>query len=73
MRWCALSSDLIFTQAVLKKIGLSFLVHARADSSTARAGNETRTKQENETHTHTFLCHSRFGISETDERVRSRN
>ena len=28
---------MIFAQAILKEIGLSFLIHARADSSTARA------------------------------------
>ena len=33
----ALSAELIFSQAILKEIGLSFLIHARADSSTARA------------------------------------
>ena len=33
----ALSAELIFAQAVLKEIGLSFLIHARADSCTARA------------------------------------
>ena len=33
----ALSAELIFAQAILKEIGLSFLTHARADSSTARA------------------------------------
>ena len=33
----ALSADLICAQAILKEIGLSFLIHARADSSTARA------------------------------------
>ena len=39
----ALSAELIFVQAILKEIGLSFLIHARADSSTARAsGNEKR-------------------------------
>ena len=32
-----LSSELIFAQDILKEIGLSFLIHARADSSTARA------------------------------------
>ena len=30
-------AELIFAQAILKEIGLSFLIHARADSSTARA------------------------------------
>ena len=33
----ALSAELIFAQALLKEIGLSFLIHARAHSSTARA------------------------------------
>ena len=33
----ALSTELIFAQAILKEIGLSFLIHARADSSTVRA------------------------------------
>ena len=33
----ALSAVWIFAQAILKEIGLSFLMHARADSSTARA------------------------------------
>ena len=33
----ALSAELIFAQAILKEFGLSFLIHARADSSTARA------------------------------------
>ena len=33
----ALSAALIFAQAILKEIGLSFLIHARTESSTARA------------------------------------
>ena len=33
----ALSADLIFAQAILKEIGLSSPIHARADSNTARA------------------------------------
>ena len=33
----ALSAELIFEQAILGRIGLSFLIHARADSSTPRA------------------------------------
>ena len=33
----ALSAELIVAQAILKEIGLPFLIHARADSSTARA------------------------------------
>ena len=30
----ALSAELVFAQAILKEIGLSFLIHARADSTT---------------------------------------
>ena len=37
INFSALSAELIFAQAVLKDIGLSFLIHARADSSTALA------------------------------------
>ena len=33
----ALSAELIFARAILKEIGLSFLINARADSSAARA------------------------------------
>ena len=32
----ALSAELIFAQAILREFGLPFLIHARADSSTAR-------------------------------------
>ena len=51
----ALSAELIFAHAILKEIGLSFLIHARADSSTARAvatkpGASRKTK----------LIHTRF-------------
>ena len=63
----ALSAELIVAQAILEEIGLSFLIHARADSSThsTRNGNETRSKSEDETHSHEIPIHSRFGISET--------
>ena len=70
----ALSAELIFAQAILKEIGLSFLIHARADSSTARA---VATKQgacrEDETRSHDILIHSRFGISETSSDVISQD
>ena len=33
----ALSAELTFAQAIVKEIGLAFPIHARADSSTARA------------------------------------
>ena len=59
---CQLS--LTFAQAILKDIGLSFLIHGRADSSTARA---------DETHSHEILIHSRFGISEIADDVISQD
>ena len=41
----ALSAELIFAQAILKEIGLSFLIHARAGQQhSTRSGNETRSK-----------------------------
>ena len=69
----ALSAGLIFAQATLKEIGLSFLIHARADSSTARASNETSSKSQDETHSHEIPIHSRFGISETFDDVISQD
>ena len=62
----ALSAELIFAQAILKEIGLSFLIHARADSSTARAVATKQGASRMMKHIHTrFLIHSRFGSSET--------
>ena len=62
----ALSADLIFAQAILKEIGLSFLIHARADSSTARAVATKQGASRKMKHIHTrFFIQSRFGISET--------
>ena len=62
----ALSAELFFGQAIMKEIALSLLIHARADSSTARAvATETRSKSQDETHSHEILIHSRLGISET--------
>ena len=70
----ALSAELIFAQAVMKEIGLSFLKHARADSSTAgRSGKETRSESQDETHPHEISVHSRFGISETADDVISQD
>ena len=66
----ALPAELIFAQSILKEIGLSFLIHARADSSTARV---VATKQGDETHSHEILTHSRFGISETSNDVISQD
>ena len=62
----ALSAELIFAQAILKEIGLSFLIHKRADSTTARAVETKQgSKSQDESHSHEILIHSRFGISET--------
>ena len=71
----ALSAELIFARAILKVNGLSFLIHARADSSTqsTRSGNETRSTSRNETHSHEILIHARFGISETADDVISQD
>ena len=69
----ALSAELIFAQAILKEIGPSFLKHARADSSTARSGNETRSESQDEAHSHEILIHSRLGISETADDVISQD
>ena len=49
----ALSAELIFAQAILKEIGLSFLIHARADSSTARAVATKQGASRNMKHIHT--------------------
>ena len=49
----ALSAELIFAQAILKEIGLSFLIHARADSSTARAVATKQRASRKMTHFHT--------------------
>ena len=49
----ALSAELIFAQAILKEIGLSFLIHARADSSTARAVATNKGASRKMKHIHT--------------------
>ena len=49
----ALSAELIFAQAFLKETGLSFLVHARADSSTARAVAKKQGASRKMKHIHT--------------------
>ena len=57
----ALSAELIFAQAILKEIGLSFLIHAGADSSTARA---VATKQR----AYRQLC-LQYGTSDQESRT----
>ena len=51
----ALSAELIFAQAILKEIGLSFLIHARADSSTARAVATKQGASRKMKHIHTIF------------------
>ena len=54
----ALSAELIFEQAILKEIGLSFLMHARADSSTARAVATRQRASRKMKHIHTRFLFS---------------
>ena len=49
----ALLAELIFAQAILKEIGLSFPIHARADSSTARAMATKQGESRKMKHIHT--------------------
>ena len=49
----ALSAELIFAKAILKEIGLAFLIHARADSSTARAVATKQGASRKMKHSHT--------------------
>ena len=51
----ALSAELIVAQAILKETGLSFLIHARADSSTARAVATKQGASRKMKHTHTRI------------------
>ena len=67
----ALSAQLIFAQAFLKEI-IPDTRESRQQHST-RIGNETRSKSQDETHSHEILIHSRFGISETSNDVISQD
>ena len=49
----SLSAELIFTQAILNEIGLSFLLHVRADSSMARAMATKQGASQRMKHIHT--------------------
>ena len=49
----ALSAELISAQATLREIGLSFLIHASADSSTARAMATKQAASRKMNHVHT--------------------
>ena len=67
----ALSAELIFAQAILKEIGPSLLIHARADSRTARAMATKQGASRKMKHIHTRF--SRFGISGTSNDVISQD
>ena len=70
----AVSAELIFAQAILKEIGLSFLIHARADSSTARAVATKQGASRKMKHIHTrFFFIQDLGFSETADDVISQN
>ena len=49
----ALSAEVIFAQAILKELGLSFLIHARADISTARTAATKQGASRKMKHIHT--------------------
>ena len=70
----ALSTEWIFGQAILSEIGLSFLIHAGADSSTARAVVTKQGASRKMKHiSHEILIHSRMGIWETSNDVISQD
>ena len=54
----ALSAELIFAQAVLKEVGLSFLIQARADSSTVCAVATKQGASRKMKHIHTRFSYS---------------
>ena len=62
----AVSAELIFAQAILEEI-LAIIPDARESRQqhSTRSGNETRSKSQDEIHSHEIPIHSRFGISET--------
>ena len=71
----ALSAELIFALSILKEIGQSIIPDTRESRQqhSTRSGGETRSKSQDETHSHEILIHSRFGISETSNDVISQN
>ena len=70
----ALSAEMIFAQAILKEIGLSFLIHARADSSAARAVATKQGASRKMKHMHTrFLFIQEMGFRKTSNDVISQD
>ena len=63
----ALSAELIFAQAILREIGLSF-----PDTQHAQ-WQRNNEQSKDETHSHKILIHLRFGISETFNTVISQD
>ena len=70
----ALSAELIFAQAFSERDWtiIPDTRESRQPQST-RSGNETRSKSQDETHSHEILIHSRFGFSETSNDVISQD
>ena len=68
----ALSGELIFRTSYPERdwTNIPGTRESRQQHST-RSGNETRSKSQDETHSHEILIHSRFGISETGNDVTS--
>ena len=60
--WCTV--DFIFAIAVVKEIGLSFLVHESRKQHSTSGGNDTGSVLEDEKHFHATLPHSRSDLSE---------
>ena len=57
----ALSAELIFAQALLKEIGLSFLDTCESKQQHSMgSGNETRSKSQDETHSQKIIISSKI-------------
>ena len=69
----ALSAELIFAQAIGRNWTIIPDTRESRQQHSTRSGNETRSKSQDETHSHEFLIHSRFGISETSNDVVSQD
>ena len=69
----ALSAELIFAQAILKDWTIIPDTRESRQQHSTRSGNETRSKSQDETHSHEILIHSRFGTSETSNDVISQD
>ena len=71
----ALSAELIFFRTSNTERDWTIIPDTRESRQqhSTRSGNETRSKSQDETHSHEILIHSRFGISETADDVISQD